>query len=139
MLKHIATIRDARILPEDDSRFRRDLRQYDGKRVDVTIKLHREAYSRNLQNYYFGAVIGGVMEHFGYGPEDKDSVHFSLKKKFLPWHVDENGFEIVPSFTSLDGKEAHEYIEHIRRWMLTEFGCDIPSSDQVPTEEYELR
>ncbi|NLH78622.1 MAG: hypothetical protein GX465_16460 [Acidobacteria bacterium] len=96
-----------------------------------------KASSDNQRAYYFKVIVGAVSEQFGYGPEERDQVHYALKDKFLGVPQD-NGLVLVPSYRDLDTAQTEEYHENIRRWMLTEHGCKIPLPNEVPEPEYDL-
>ena len=114
------------------------LDRYEGRAVDVVVKMHRELSSPGERKYYFKVIIGSVSECFGYGPEDKDRVHYALKEKFLGERQD-NGLILVPSYRDLNTAQTEEYHENIRRWMATEHNCRIPLPNGVPIEIYETQ
>lgn len=110
------------------------LQRYEGRAVDVVVKLHREQSSDPQRRYYFGVIVATLAEFCGY---DRDEMHAALKWKFLRY-TDRLGLDRVPSYRELDTAAAERYHDDVRRWAVTEYGVNIPEPNEVPVEEYEL-
>jgi len=110
------------------------LDRYEGRAVDVVVKLHRAAMSSPQLKYWWAVPVAILAEHCGY---DRDEMHVAIKYKFLRT-VDQNGLEVVPSIRSLDTAAMARLIDDVRRWALTDLGVDVPAPNEVPLEQMEL-
>lgn len=111
------------------------LDRYEGRAVDVVVKMHRDAMSTPQLKYWWAVPVAILAEHCGYDPDD---IHVAIKYKFLRT-VDANGLEVVPSIKSLDTTQMSRLIDDVRRWALTDLGVDIPEPNGVPIEIYETQ
>lgn len=102
-----------------------------GKRFDISIKLHREKRTID-QNRLLFLWIGCVSHETGYF---KDEVHEIFKKKFLGTETFEiwgEKVERIKSTTSLDTKQFSQYLERIQQFAATEMGIILPD----PKDQY---
>ena len=103
----------------------------EGKRFDVSVKLHREKRTVD-QNRLLFLWIGCVSHETGYF---KDEVHEIFKKKFLGTEVFEMWGERVErlrSTANLDTKQFSQYLERIQQFASTEMGIILPN----PRDQY---
>ncbi len=111
----------------------RGLRQviasFEGKRVEVTIRLKRNYRSNRANSYYHGVVVDDIateMRRLGWespsgGPITNEEVHELLKLKFLSTGTLVNPstgeYETTPgSTTRLTSSEFADYIAAIKQW-----------------------
>lgn len=108
------------------------IRQFDGKRVVVTVKEQKRRRSLNQNAFYWGVVVQMVTQMFRDAGNyvDPEDVHDFLKLrvgKLTQVFVSPDGKVIksIGSTTKLSTQEFEVYLERIRAW-AAEFGLVIP-------------
>lgn len=134
MISLPATVRNARVLPENDAAFRRALAQYEGRRVVLTIKAERKASSTPQRRYWFGVIIATLAEQFGM---TKDECHEAIMYHFTRY-VDDHGLDRRKSYNDLTTAEAERLHEEVRAWAAVEHQCYIALPNEIDVAEYEL-
>jgi hypothetical protein len=98
-----------------------------GKDVDLSVKRHRKDRTSPQNRYLFGVVYPVLGEHLGY---EVDELHEALAFKFLSLTGPDEPLPRRRSTADLTTAEMTEYIETIRRFAATEFGCYIPDPNE---------
>lgn len=104
------------------------IRTFDGKRIAVTVKLHKATRSTRANRYYWGVVVKMLAEHCGYDP---DEMHQALAMKFL--RIEDCPVTGVPrrkSTPKCDTTEFAEYVDCCIR-LAAELGVVIPDSNTI--------
>lgn len=113
------------------------IRQFEGKRIVVTVKEQKKTRSGQQNRYYWSVVVGAVTEMFRDAGNyvDAEDVHDFLKLrvgKLSQVFVSPDGevLKSLGSTTKLSTQEFEVYLEKIRAWAAG-FGVMIP----LPHEE----
>lgn len=108
--------------------FKREVKKLSGKRVDVSVKVHRETRSTQANRYYWGVVIRLIAEHCGYEP---DEMHEALAFRFLRIEDDPiTGSPRRKRTPKTNTKEFAEYVDQCIRFGA-ELGVVIPAPNEV--------
>ncbi len=116
--------------------FREQVKVFEGKRVEVTVKRVKKNRSNEQNSYYWGVVIPVVMSglrDIGYDGLTSSEVHDFLKNKFAI-----NGREIInpntgevakinKTTTTMSTTEMMDYIEQVTRFAAEWLNIEIPS------------
>lgn len=133
--KHIfyATIRDGKLNQMASKAIAGWLRDHEGKRIVVEIKVKRNTRSNNQNRYYWGVIVATlqqcILEEWGeeIGSEE---CHEMLKRECnYVERINESTGEVlrIPKSTAeLTTTEAEEYYEKCRRWVKEFFNTMIP-------------
>lgn len=122
-------IEKGQLILDDPFRYQAHKASLEGKRVDLSLKKHRENRSDNQNRYYWGVVIDILSNHCGYTP---DEMHDALKEKFLGSHErDEHGLQKIKSSAKLTTDEFIRYTNEIVIWAATEMQVYIPDPSQT--------
>lgn len=119
-----------------------DLRMFNGKDVEITVKIKRSKRSISQNNYYWGCVINFVRNGLvdaGYNGITIKQTHGYLKDKFLRKElVNEKTGEIMTTIGSskeLTKSEFMEYIAEIQQFAAEYLNVVIPD----PGEQSEIK
>ena len=108
--------------------FKREVKRLAGKRVDVTVKQHRNTRSSQANRYYWGVVIRLVADHCGYEP---DEMHEALAFRFLRIEDDPiTGSPRRKRTPKTDTKEFADYVDQCIRFGA-ELGVVIPGPNEA--------
>ncbi len=100
------------------------LKTFEGKHIDLIIKLPSKNRSNQQNRYYWGVVIDIIGKELGYSP---DETHEALKIKFL---LDRRGkIPTIKSTAILTTKEFEEYLENIKRWASEFLSVVLPDPE----------
>lgn len=111
-------------------------KQFEGKRVTITVEKWKRKRSYLQNAYYHGVVIELLYAQFkDFGEHvDRETVHEMLKAKFLPRELIGTGGEIIGTYSgstaSLSTVEFIEYVERIQQWAAETFGLVIPDPNE---------
>lgn len=111
--------------------FKRDLAQYEGQDINLTIKPFKKSRSDNQNRYYWGVVIKLISEELGYFAEE---MHEILKQKFLDqkeFKFGKDQFIVTKSTSELSTKEFEDYLENIRQFAHMTLNIFIPLPNEV--------
>lgn len=125
-LEYFTEVIDGLLSSSVSARIRKELHNFNGRFVHITIKIFRN--QRTLkQNALYHVYVTILQNFLGY---EHDEMHKIVAYKFLLTEkVDENTGEIMPyvrSTTDLDTKEFTDFIEQFRRWSAIAFGLNMP-------------
>lgn len=110
-----------KVVLDNPNRYSVHLSKYEGKRVELVLRLQKSQRSLNQNRYYFGVCLEILSQHLGY---TSDEMHEICKFKFLK--TMKAGLEYVRSTTKLNTSEMEEYLEKIRKWADIELNCFVP-------------
>lgn len=104
------------------------LRQMAGKRVDVTVKIHRNKRSLDQNAWHWGVAIPVIANALGYDKHEHDDLHYALVAKCFGVHRDDKLGQEVPNVrsSSLTTAQFSELMEWEVRWAATEYGITVP-------------
>jgi hypothetical protein len=123
--------------------FIEDIKQFNEKRVQITIEQKRSKRSNDQNRYYWGVVVSSIafgLRDAGYVIGSNDEVHEFMKDRFLPKREIVNTLtgEILtmPASTTLLNKmQMADYIAEIQQFSIEFLGVEIPA----PGEQSELK
>lgn len=96
-----------------------------GKRVDITVEIHRARRSEG-QHKLLRAVIRAAADELGW---EFDEFWEVMKHRFLL--TERNGMQYVRSTSSLNTKEMSELYDNVLRWLAMEFHFTFYSRQDV--------
>jgi len=114
------------------------IKQYEGKRVEISISKAKKERSNQQNRYYWGCLIPilrSALKDLG-NIYTAEQVHDILKYKFLKSdkHIKDGEFITeIKSTTELSTSEFMDYIAEIQRWSAEFFGVIIPDPNEVLT------
>lgn len=110
--------------------FKREVKRLAGKRVDVTVKVHREKRSDRQNRWWWGVAVEMLAEECGY---DRESMHYALVAKcFGTTYDDRIGLEVPNARSSrLTTKQFSELMEWVVVFAATELGVTLPLPDEA--------
>lgn len=117
------------------------LKDFEGKKVEVTICNQRKHRSNEQNRYYWGCVVPIIKNTLREAGNEfsTEQVHDLLKYKFLRTDLKVNEgtgevLERVKSSTELSTSEFMDFIASVQRWSSDFFGVTIPD----PNEQLQL-
>lgn len=112
------------------------MKQFEGKRIKVTIEEEKKKRTNKQNGFYWAAVIPPIRQLFesGGATVDDEDVHLWLRRNVgkltrVITDPDGNTWAATRSSTSLSTIEFEEYIEKIREWAIN-LGVNIPFPDE---------
>ena len=99
-----------------------------GRDVDVVVKRHRKDRTSPQNRYYYGVVVAVLADHLGY---ERDELHEAVAQKFLSLTGPDDPLQRRRSTADLTTAEMTDYIEQVRRFASSEFGCYIPDANEA--------
>jgi len=104
--------------------------KYEGKRIELVVRLQKSQRSLNQNSYMWGVVYEILSHHLGY---TTDEVHEICKFKFLRTTIsnDSGAYDIGGSTTKLNTAQMEEYLDKIRQWAEVMFELRIPLPNEV--------
>jgi hypothetical protein len=108
-------------------------RKFEGKDVEVVLRLPQKKSTGPQRRYYWPVIVGMICEAAGYGPEHAEAIHEALKLMFLAIPGD-GPIKVARSTESLTTVEREEYHNNCRRFGAEEFGIYIPLPNEVDLE-----
>ena len=121
--------------PEDLTQFYENCKFFEGKKVDITVELHKKKRSDLQNSYYWGVVLPKVRSHLCKKLNQELSikdVHHIVKKYFIgsrKVNLTDRVEEIPISTTTLSTLEFVEFTDRIKTH-FAEDGLIIPDPDQ---------
>tara|TARA_R110001599_G_scaffold2627_6_gene14270 strand:+ start:20866 stop:21276 length:411 start_codon:yes stop_codon:yes gene_type:complete len=136
MPKLLANIKDNKLYLDQDYESYEALKELEGKRVEVTIKLWRNTLTRRQQKYYRGALLPFSVKVFndaGIMIIDDDEMHEVYKKAFWSREVvwGDTTKVISKSTTKMTTKEKTVFMEKIKEFLRDNYNAIVPE----PKEE----
>jgi hypothetical protein len=124
------TFEGGRPILDDPAGFKREVAALEGKRGTVAVSVGTRQKSNEQNRYYRGVVCRRLAEYWGY---TNDEAHRAISRE----HLTVEGRGDAPSYvrsTRLSDwttAEWEEYMAHLRRWGLLEFGVYIEEPNEV--------
>jgi hypothetical protein len=104
-----------------------------GKRVELTIREHRNTRSIAQNRWIWGVAYPLIAESIGYDRDEHDELHYWLVRQCFGTHFDERiGADVSNARSSkLNTKEFAEYMEWLVRFAAKKFGVNVPLPDEA--------
>jgi len=134
-LLHTGTVSDGQLKLSDRKRFDQDIKQFEGKRVEVVISKANKRRSNNQNAYYWGLVLPCAVQGFrdaGHEGITIDDAHRFFKDRFLTEGVEivspRSGEVITMSKTTtvLSTTGMMDYVDQVARFCAEFLGVVIP-------------
>lgn len=134
-LLHLGTVSDGRLKLSDRKRFDTDIKQFEGKRVEVVISKANKRRSNEQNRYYWGLVLPCAVQGFrdaGHDGITIDDAHRFFKERFLTEGVEiaspKTGEIITISKTTtvLSTTGMMDYTDQIAQFCAEFLGVVIP-------------
>lgn len=139
-LLHTGTVSDGRLIISNRKRFDEDVKQFEGKRVEVVISKANKRRSNDQNAYYHGVVLPCALQGLidaGHTGLTVDDVHEFFKGRFLSRGKEiilpKSGEVITVSKTTtiLSTTEMMEYINEIARFCAEMLNVVIPEPMEI--------
>ncbi len=120
-MKYKGKVEKGLLILFDKELFNIQLKAFEGKHIDLSVKLPSKNRSNNQNRFYWGVLIDIIGKELGY---TADETHEALKMKFL---LDRRGkIPTVRSTAVLTTKEFEDYLEDIKRWAAEFLNVVLP-------------
>lgn len=133
-LTYYSVVKDGRLQRNVSQKIANELKEFEGKRVEVRIQKLKSKRS-DQQNRYWWAIVTILSHELGY---TKDELHEILKFKFLKRSkADEKTgeiFEYLGSTATLNKTEFADMTSELIRWSAETFSIVLP----IPGEQMDL-
>lgn len=129
--KWTCTFEGGRPILDRPQEFKQECQALDGKRGFISVHLGSRMKSNEQNRYYRGVVVQRFAEYWGCTNEE---AHEALSRKHLTVESDNPEMPARVRSTRLSEwstAEWEQYMEHLRRWGLTEFGLYIEEPNEV--------
>ena len=131
----LGNISDGKLIISNRRQFDADLKQWEGKRVELTIQKAKKSRSLQQNAFYYAVVLPVALKGFidaGNLGITKDDVHEFMKSRFLKEGkeiiIPKSGqtFTVSKTTTTLSTTEFMDYIEQIAQFCSEWLGVVIP-------------
>lgn len=133
-LTYYSNIKDGRLQKNVSTQIANELKEFEGKRVEVRIQKLKSTRSQQ-QNRYWWAIITILSKEIGY---KKEEIHEILKFKFLKRSkvIESTGeiLEYLESTTKLSRSEFADMTTELIQWSAETFNVILP----LPGEQLEI-
>ena len=122
-------VRDGRLAANIRQGIADFIAQFDGDRIDLTIKRHKSQRSRDQNAYWWAVPVAILAEHCGYEPEQ---MHYAILGQWRGY-IEGLGGQQIPrcvSSSKLNTAEFTELIEWVQRWAAMELDVQIPAPNE---------
>lgn len=119
---------DGQLRVDDRPAFTGYLRRLAGQAVEIVVRRPKRVRSLPSNSYYWAAVLPAIAEETG---DSVESVHDSLKIKFLSEENMVTGLTVVKSTATLEQDEFSRYVQDVKVWAHTFLGVYIPEPNEV--------
>lgn len=123
--KFKAKVLNGKLVLPSTKLFIENLKNFEGKEVELIIQRYRKSRTLKQNAYYWGAIIPILADYCGY---DDQEIHEALKIKFLS---KKGIIPTVISTTKLNTAQFTDYIERIKRWASIELNVVVPDPDEI--------
>ncbi len=116
--------------------YRRHIRRYAGKHVEVVIRLRRSQRSLKQNAWLWGVAIPLLAEELGYDAHEHEALHYALLEKCFGSRWDMRLQAHVPQVRSskLSTRVFANYMEWLVRFAAMEFDVVIPLPNECEPE-----
>ena len=112
------------------------LKSLEGCEIEYTIGKWVKNRTLQQNSYYWGWVMGYILEYCGYERNEAQGVHEYLKFLFLMDHEEDKKIPRVRGTKDMTTAEFTHWIERVKRWAAIELGVNIPNIDEVDLDKY---
>ena len=119
---------------DEPYRFRKHLRAFVGKPVEVVVRKRRSKRSLEQNAFWWAVPVAIMAEFMG---DDPEPTHYALLGECFGYHWNERLKREVPNKASssrLTAEEFSQLIEWCPRWALEQFGVVIPLPNEADWE-----
>lgn len=101
----------------------------------LTLKRFSRPKSTQQLGYLFGVVYPVLAETLGYRDYEVEEVHDAVMRELRGLKPDPNPLKLRVSLAEMSHEQVSEYIEDVRHFALTNFGCVTPDAEKAePTK-----
>ena len=131
MAKLLADINNQTLYLDQDYESMQALKEFEGKRVEVTIKEWKNTRRNRANRFYWGVVIPSVFKAFadvGIKLVNHEQAHEAVRLKFLSVEVEtkEGSFRVPQSTTTMKVDEFANYIFVIIEYLRDYYNYNVP-------------
>jgi hypothetical protein len=137
----IGIVENGKFMPNSKEYFKRAFESYEGKIIELSLKVWHKKRTNPQNSYYWGVVIELIKNYINdLGNDfDSDTIHELLRSLFLKTTKEivnkESGevktIEYIQSTTKLSTIEFENYIESCKRYAAETFDLYIPDADRA--------
>ena len=137
----IGTVENGKFVPNSKEYFKRAFESYEGKIIELSLKVWHKKRTTPQNSYYWGVVIELIKNYINdLGNDfDSDTIHELLRSLFLKQTKEivnkESGevktIEFIQSTTKLSTIEFETYLESCKRYAAETFELYIPDADRT--------
>jgi len=137
----IGTVENGKFVPNSKEYFKRAFESYEGKIIELSLKVWHKKRTTPQNSYYWGVVIELIKNYINdLGNDfDSDTIHELLRSLFLKKTKEivnkESGevktIEFIQSTTKLSTIEFETYLESCKRYAAETFELYIPDADRT--------
>jgi len=141
VLSIIGTVENSKFVPNSKEYFKRAFESYEGKIIELSLKVWHKKRTTPQNSYYWGVVIELIKNYINdLGNDfDSDTIHELLRSLFLKQTKEivnkESGevktIEFIQSTTKLSTVEFETYLESCKRYAAETFELYIPDADRT--------
>jgi len=141
VLSIIGTVENSKFVPNSKEYFKRAFESYEGKIIELSLKVWHKKRTTPQNSYYWGVVIELIKNYINdLGNDfDSDTIHELLRSLFLKKTKEivnkESGevktIEFIQSTTKLSTIEFETYLESCKRYAAETFELYIPDADRT--------
>ena len=141
VLSIIGTVENGKFVPNSKEYFKRAFESYEGKIIELSLKVWHKKRTTPQNSYYWGVVIELIKNYINdLGNDfDSDTIHELLRSLFLKQTKEivnkESGevktIEFIQSTTKLSTVEFETYLESCKRYAAETFELYIPDADRT--------
>jgi hypothetical protein len=135
--KFPCTFKDGKPVLDNPGQLTEYCKKLEGKKGFVSVMPYRKCKS-NLQNkYYRGVVVETIKNELGYNTNEE--CHAAISNHHLRYKVIKDAPPIVKStkLSEWSALEWENYMEHLRKWALMEYGIKILLPNEVDIDSLE--
>ncbi len=136
----IGNVKNGKFVPNSKEYFKKAFESYEGKTIELSLKVWHKKRTNPQNSYYWGVVIELIknyINHLG-NNFDSDTIHELLRSLFLKTTKEivnkESGevtiIEYIQSTTKLSTIEFETYLESCKRYAAETFYINIPDADR---------
>jgi ribosomal protein S17E len=136
----IGNVENGEFVPNSKEYFKKAFESYEGKIIELSLKVWHKKRTTPQNSYYWGVVIELIKNFINdLGNDfDSDTIHELLRSLFLKTTKElinkESGevttIEYIKSTTKLSTIEFENYIENCKRYAAQQFDIYIPDADR---------
>ena len=137
----IGIVENGKFVPNSKEYFKRAFESYEGKIIELSLKVWHKKRTNPQNSYYWGVVIELIKNYINdLGNDfDSDTIHELLRSLFLKTTKEivnkESGevktIEFIQSTTKLSTIEFETYLESCKRYAAETFDIFIPDADRT--------